>query len=196
MKHEVYGSMHYCKLCDYYSRHASTLSMHYAIKHGLGKKRHICEHCKESFKTQSLMNQHIWAKHTTSQLACHDPNCTKKFRHKVNMHMHYMRAHIPKEDLMYPSEAHKDDCYCKHCGKLQLKASMFYHVAYCSPCSPFSPNYCEKEEHQLPTYNPSMVMNMLDYFMASDDEDEAEKENIEKSNEDWDNIVNSLLELL
>lgn len=48
----------------------------------------------------------------------------------------------------------------------------------------------------MPTYNPSMVMNMLDYFMASDDEDEDEKENDEKSNEDWDNIVNSLLEIL
>ena len=44
----------------------------------------------------------------------------------------------------------------------------------------------------MPTYNPSMVMNMMDYLMEPDDE----KENDKKSNEDWDNILDTLLEIL
>lgn len=139
MKHERHSTYHYCTLCDYYTPKSTALSMHLAIKHS-NKKNHACNLCSQKFYTNSQLRHHKLSKHTDSELPCFVASCTKKFKNDGNRRMHYVRKHMDRKLLMRPCNG---DWKCLHCGKIQPRNSMLYHVIKCNPLVPSEKNYKE-----------------------------------------------------
>lgn len=130
-----------CPHCDYRTEKASTMSMHIKIKHVLDKE-HVCPFCMENFSTRSQLQHHLRNNHYDAEIPCRMEGCTHVFKDECAHKMHYVRHHMKhlKHELYQPSKS-KGFSHCLTCGKMKKNAAMVYHVACCSPLSPFSKNY-------------------------------------------------------
>ena len=134
MRHEIHSSYHYCKFCDYFSRKSNALSMHLAMKHSKHHP-HKCPTCPKRFPTKTQMTQHVLSQHTRSVISCEYPGCEEKFKTKYGQRIHHMRKHTDLDDFIAPFEKEWE---CVECGKTGEKGAILYHVASCSPYSPFT----------------------------------------------------------
>ena len=125
----------HCRYCDYSTQKASTLSMHISMKH---KKRnkHICPICRDGFSQKTQLEHHFVNQHCPADIPCLDLSCPVKFKTATNQQTHYIRKHMTP-DLLYTASNTKGYKRCLSCPHIARTNSIQYHVAQCSPLSPF-----------------------------------------------------------
>ena len=133
---ERHGPYRYCRQCDYFTRKANTLSMHVANTHG--NNVHDCKLCNMSFPTRGKLFHHNLSYHTEGTVKCQKAGCELLFKSETNHRIHYVRKHLDCKEMMMNLEYDKSFWKCTTCGKEQKKQAIMYHVASCSPLSPFS----------------------------------------------------------
>ena len=129
----------YCSHCDYITKNASTMSMHMAMKH-IMKPKHECLECFEKFPTKTQLEHHYVNHHCEATISCKSLNCTKVFKNTTSQKIHYTRKHMKNMKLFVPTET-KGYVKCITCNYEATKNAIYYHVANCSPYSPFSEKF-------------------------------------------------------
>ena len=137
-----------CPYCDEYkTKNCSTMSMHISRKHGIVAGRQVdffkCASCPKKFNTGSALAHHNKT-HEVCTLPC--SNCDMKFKTDAALCTHYVRAHMDENSMVKVlikdgvKDGVKDegDRQCLCCNKVKKERSMTYHLAKCSPESPFS----------------------------------------------------------
>jgi len=107
-----------------------------AMKHDVSGRKHRCIHCSETFSAQTKLNHHIINHHQSAEISCFDTNCSLKFKNSTTHKVHYVRAHLQGQH--FETIKVGSDYRCLTCRKIfNSKSSVVYHVATCSPASPF-----------------------------------------------------------
>ena len=133
-----------CNYCDYKTKKGSTLSMHVSMKHSLNKKHH-CPLCGEKFAEKTQLQHHFVNNHCDPDIPCGFPGCTLLFKNTTTQKMHYVRSHL-KDKPLFSSSSMKGYKICLTCNIFLKRANMMYHLAQCSPESPFCTNVAAKEQ--------------------------------------------------
>jgi len=129
----------YCPQCDYITKNASTMSMHIAMKH-IMKPKHECLECFKKFPTKTQMEHHYINHHCEADISCKNLKCTKVFKNTTSQKIHYTRKHM-KNDKLFVKTQTNGIVKCATCPYEATKSAMYYHVANCSPYSPFSEKF-------------------------------------------------------
>ena len=129
----------YCSHCDYITKNASTMSMHMSMKH-IMKPKHECSECFEKFPTKTQLEHHYVNHHCEANISCKHLGCTKVFKNTTSQKIHYTRKHMKNIQLFVPTET-KGYVRCITCNYEATKSAIYYHVANCSPYSPFSEKF-------------------------------------------------------
>ena len=127
------NNLRQCPYCPYQTEKASTFSMHLSMKHG-SKKKHACPECNLRFSQKTQLEHHFINHHCGADIECPEPNCTMKFKTHTNVKTHYVRKHMDSKLYMYKEGDYYVCSECEYSGK---SAAMCYHIAHCSPDSPF-----------------------------------------------------------
>ena len=129
-----------CPYCDYYRDKQSTVSEHITRLHPVEAGRNVeqfkCSYCGDCFQAKSQLNVHISNHHEIKYLECPHQNCDYKGKQKTTVYNHYGRIHMNQGDIIEQTKDTGLWC-CKTCSKEYKFVSVFYHVATCSPKSPF-----------------------------------------------------------
>ena len=120
------------------------MSMHVSMKHSLHKKHH-CPLCTEKFAAKTQLQHHFVNNHCDPDIPCGFPGCTLLFKNTTTQRMHYVRSHM-KDQVMYSSSSMKGYKICLTCNIFLKRANMMYHLAHCSPDSPFCTNTAALEK--------------------------------------------------
>ena len=136
----------HCHYCDFTALKGSTMSMHVSMKHSLHKK-HQCPLCSEKFAEKTQLQHHFVNNHCDPDIPCGFPGCTFLFKNTTTQRMHYVRCHM-KDKVIYSSSSMKGYKICLTCNTFLKRANMMYHLAQCSPDSPFCTNTAAMEQRR------------------------------------------------
>ena len=127
-----------CNYCEFKSAKKSTVSEHISRLHPKEAGRQVdpfeCKHCGEKFQNKSAELHHVKTHHEITMVKCPYNDCSYEAKIETTVCVHYTRKHLP--ELTMPLE-NPDMVKCTICQKEMKKASAHYHVAKCSPVSPF-----------------------------------------------------------
>lgn len=155
----------HCHLCEFTTKLASTMSMHISMTHTKNKK-HECPICHDKFAEKTQLQHHFVNNHCDPDILCGFPGCALLFKNTTTQKMHYVRHHISKA-LVYTSSFMKGYKTCLTCNTYLKCANMMYHIAQCSPESPFCTNVAAIEKKKMID-----AVDPLDELMELDDLDE------------------------
>ena len=124
-----------CPYCEYQTEKASTLSMHISMKHK-SKRAHQCYFCHKRFSQATQLQHHIINHHSKPQIHCKEPSCNAVFKNETSHKIHYVRRHM-KHLHLFERSSMPGMRHCLSCGTFTAPSAMYYHVAICSPQSPF-----------------------------------------------------------
>ena len=134
----------HCNYCEYSAMKGSTLSMHVSMKHSRNKKHH-CPMCDQKFAEKTQLQHHFVNNHCDPDIPCGFPGCAFIFKNTTTQRMHYVRSHM-KDKLVFSSSSMKGYKICLTCNVFLKRANMMYHLAQCSPDSPFCTNVAALEK--------------------------------------------------
>ena len=128
-----------CNYCEFKSAKKSTVSEHISRLHPKEAGRQVdpfeCSHCGAKFQNKSAELHHVKTHHEITMMKCPYVNCSYEAKIETTVCVHYTRKHLP--ELTVPLKEESDMVKCTICQKEMKKASAHYHVAKCSPASPF-----------------------------------------------------------
>jgi len=127
-----------CHYCDFNSLKKTTVSEHISRIHPKEAGRQInpfeCKYCDKKFQNKSAELHHVKTHHEITMTKCPFESCSYEAKNTTSLSTHYSRKHMP--ELTIPSDS-LDMVECSICKKTMKKATAHYHVAKCSPLSPF-----------------------------------------------------------
>ena len=165
-----------CDYCEKTSKNQSTISEHISRLHskeaGRIEKPFECPTCQKRFNSASIRDQHIHNNHFNIRDNCVAPGCSYKGKTDAALCTHYVRKHMDVSNLCRVIDS--ENLLCNHCEKSMSKSSMMYHLAKCSPLSP----YC-KSAMITKLLEPDLTLvskaNVLSAPMCSADKPERKK---------------------
>jgi hypothetical protein len=128
-----------CNYCEKTSKNQSTISEHISRLHASEAGRIVkpfeCPTCQKRFNSVSIRDQHIQNNHFNIRDNCMAPGCNYKGKSGSALCSHYARKHMDSSSLI--TEVDCEISMCNHCSKHLNKSSILYHLAICSPISPY-----------------------------------------------------------
>ena len=129
-----------CNYCEKTSKNQSTISEHISRLHSKEAGRIVkpfqCETCEKRFNSASIRDQHIQNNHrNVRDTLCVAPGCSYEGKADAARCSHYVRKHMNMSLLC--REVDGKNSMCNNCGKNMINSSMIYHLAKCSPLSPY-----------------------------------------------------------
>ena len=136
-----------CNYCEKTSKNHSTISEHISRLHASEAGRIVkpfqCPTCEKRFNSASIRDQHIQNNHFNVRDSCVMPGCTYKGKSGSALCAHYARKHMDIGSLI--TEIDCEISACNRCNKRLNKSSILYHLARCSPMSP----YCKDIQNSM-----------------------------------------------
>ena len=169
-----------CDYCEKTSKNQSTISEHISRLHskeaGRIENPFECPTCQKRFNSASIRDQHIQNNHSNIRDDCVSPGCSYKGKSDAALCTHYVRKHMNASSLCRVIDS--EISACNHCEKSMNKSAMTYHLAKCSPLSP----YCKgalitKQPEPEPDLTLALASkaNVLSAPMCSTDKPERKK---------------------
>ena len=128
-----------CNYCEKTSKNQSTISEHISRLHASDAGRIVkpfdCPNCEKRFNSASIRDQHIQNNHFNIRDNCVMPGCNYKGKSGSALCGHYARKHMDIDSLITVIDC--DILACNHCDKHLNKPAILYHLARCSPTSPY-----------------------------------------------------------
>lgn len=167
-----------CDYCEKTSKNQSTISEHISRLHskeaGRIEKPFECPTCLKRFNSASIRDQHIQNNHFNIRDDCISPGCSYKGKSDAALCSHYVRKHMDVSSLCRVIDSEK--LLCNHCEKTMIKSSMIYHLAKCSPLSPYCKSALITKQPDLePDLTLAPKANILSAPMCSTDKPERKK---------------------
>lgn len=127
-----------CYYCEFTSLKKSTVSEHITRLHPKAAGRQInpfsCSYCGVRFQNKSAELHHVKTHHEIKMTTCPYDGCSYESKITTTLCVHYVRKHMSEQTI--PTET-SDVVECIVCKKHMKKGASYYHVAKCSPQSPF-----------------------------------------------------------
>ena len=105
------------------------------MKHTM-KQKHECPECFQTFSAKTQLEHHFVNHHCEADIQCVFDGCSKVFKNITSQKVHYTRKHM-KQTPLFIATSEKEILQCLTCSHTAKRASIYYHVANCSPQSPF-----------------------------------------------------------
>jgi hypothetical protein len=128
-----------CNYCEKTSKNQSTISEHISRLHASEAGRIVkpfdCPTCEKRFNSASIRDQHIQNNHFNVRDSCVMPGCNYKGKSGSALCAHYARKHMDIDELITTVDC--EISACNNCHKHLNKSAILYHLARCSPTSPY-----------------------------------------------------------